>query len=157
MMTRPRFIIPGRLCFVTARAVKRMFQFVPRRDVVRVFGYLFAVAAKRFGMRVHEVLCMSNHFHILMTDVNGQLPDFMHYLDMLLARSLNAIHGSSGTVFEKEYNIVEVTDEAKGVEHSVYTLSNPCSAHLVERSEQWPGFSTVRMRYGQVVLIGQPE
>ena len=83
---------------MTARAVKRRFEFVPRREVVQIFGYLFALMADRFGMQVHEALCMSNHFHVLMTDVEGRLPEFMHDLDMLLARSLNALRGSSGSV-----------------------------------------------------------
>ena len=156
-VTPPRFVVPGQLCFVTGRAVGRMFRFVPQREVVRVFEYLFAVAAERFGMQIHEVLCMSNHFHVLMTDVEGRLPDFMGFFDSLLARSLNALRGSSGSVFEKGYGRVEVTDEAKAVEHAVYTLANPCAADLVRRSKHWPGFTTLRMAYGEARRIERPK
>jgi putative transposase len=156
-MTHPRHIVPGRVCFVTAQAVRRMFLFLPRRDVVLVFEYLLAVAAREFGVHVHEVLCMSNHFHVLLTDVLGQLPDFMHYFDSLLARSLNACRGTSGTVFEKEYGLVVETDEDKIIEHAVYTLANPCADHLVRRSRQWPGFSTRHLEYGQTVTIKRPK
>lgn len=100
---------------------------------------------------------MSNHFHILVTDVRGNLPDFMHCFDTLLARSLNALRGSSGSVFEAEYGLVVETDEDKVVSHAVYTLANPCAAHLVKRSRQWPGFSTLGMEYGQTVLIERPK
>jgi len=55
-MTAPRSVVPGRLCFVTARAVCRMFRFVPVAEVVRVFEYLFAVAAARYRMDVHAGL-----------------------------------------------------------------------------------------------------
>jgi putative transposase len=134
-----------------------MFRFVPVREAVRVFEYLFAVAAQKYGMQVHEVLCMSNHFHALMTDVEGRLPGFMEYFDSLLARSLNAMYGTSGSVFEKEYGLVEATDDEKGLEHAVYTLANPCAAHLVRRSKQWPGFSTLRMKYGESVVIERPK
>lgn len=156
-MTQPRHIVPGRVCFVTARAVRRMFLFLPKRDIVRVFEYLLAVAAREFGVHVHEVLCMSNHFHVLLTDVRGQLPDFMHYLDSLLARSLNACRGSSGSVFEKEYGLVIETDEDKVIEHAVYTLANPCADHLVRRSKHWRGFSTLHLQYGQTVRIKRPK
>jgi putative transposase len=156
-MTQPRHIIPGRVCFVTARAVRRMFLFLPKRDVVRLFQYLLAVAAREFGVHVHEVLCMSNHFHILLTDVHGQLPDFMHYFDSLLARSLNACRGSRGSVFEKEYGLVIETDEDKVIEHAVDTLANPCADHLVRRSRQWPGFSTLPLQYGKAVRIERPK
>lgn len=156
-MTQPRYILPGRVCFVTARAVRRMFLFLPKREVVLVFEYLLAVAAHNFGIRVHEMLCMSNHFHILLTDVNGRLPDFMNFLDSLLARSVNALRGTNGTVFEQEYGLVAETDEDKIVAHAVYTLANPCADHLVKRSRQWPGFSTLQMEYGQTVKIQRPK
>jgi REP element-mobilizing transposase RayT len=156
-MTLPRCIIAGRTCFITARAVRRMFLFLPERDVVRVFEYLLAVAANKFGVRIHEALCMSNHFHILLTDVEGRVPDFMNFFDALLARSVNALRGTSGTVFEEEYGLVVETSEEKMVAHAVYTLSNPCSDHLVKRSRQWPGFSTLRMEYGQTVTIERPK
>ena len=108
-------------------------------------------------MHIHEVLCMSNHFHLLLTDVHGRLPDFMHYLDSLLARSVNACRGSSGAVFEKEYSLVVETDEEKIVEHAVYTLANPCAEHLVRRSKHWRGFSTQKLEYGQIVQIERPK
>jgi hypothetical protein len=41
---------------------------------------------------------MSNHFHLTLTDTKGCLPDLMEYLDSLLARALNALHGTTGTV-----------------------------------------------------------
>ena len=81
----------------------------------------------------------------------------MEYFDSLLARSLNAMRGVNGTVFEKEYGLVEVTEDEKGLEHAVYTLANPCEAHLVRRSKQWPGFSTLRMQYGESRAIERPK
>jgi REP element-mobilizing transposase RayT len=156
-MTLPRYIIAGRTCFITARAVRRMFLFLPERDVVQVFEYLLAVAASKFGVHIHEALCMSNHFHILLTDVEGRVPDFMNFFDALLARSVNAIRGTSGTVFEEEYGLVAETCEDKIVAHAVYTLANPCAGHLVKRTRQWPGFSTLRMEYGQTVTIERPK
>lgn len=134
-----------------------MFLFLPERDVVRVFEYLLAVAANMFGMRVHEVLCMSNHFHILLTDEHGRLPEFMNFFDSLLARSVNALRRTSGSVFEAEYGLVAEPDEDKIVAHAVYTLANPCTDHLVKRSRQWPGFSTLQMEYGQRVRIERPK
>ena len=156
-VTPPRLVLAGQRCFVTARAVGRMFKFVPRREVVRLFEYVFALAATRHGMQVHEALCMSNHFHLVMTDVEGRMPEFMRYFDSLLARSLNAMRGSSGSVFEKKPGRVEVTDDEKTIESAVYTLANPCAANLVRRSRQWPGFSTLRMAYGEVKVIERPK
>lgn len=156
-MTQPRYIVGGRVCFITARAVRRMFLFRPDREFVRVFEYLLAVAANSFGIRVHEVLCMSNHFHMLLTDVHGRLPEFMHFFDSLLARSVNSLRGTNGRVFEQEYGLVVETDDDGLIAHAVYTLANPCADHLVKRSRHWPGFSTLRMEYGQTVKIERPK
>ena len=155
-MTPPRFIVPGQLCFVTARAVARMFKFLPEHRVVQIIRYVFAVAVQKYGLKVHEVMFMSNHFHLLATDVRGELPDFMRYLDSLLARSLNALRGTSGSLFEKHYNLVVATDGKAVIEHAKYILANPCAAHLVKRSSQWEGFSSRRIRYGQMVTFSRP-
>jgi len=59
-------------------------------------------------------------------------------------------------VFE-EYSVIEVTDDAKAVEHAMYMLANPCSANLVRRPKQWSGFSTLWMKYGDTRAIERPR
>jgi hypothetical protein len=81
----------------------------------------------------------------------------MEELNSLLARALNALHGTFGTAIEKGYNLVAVASEDKLVEHCVYTLANPCSAHLVERSHHWAGVSSRGMRYGVAIAVKRPE
>jgi REP element-mobilizing transposase RayT len=156
-VTPPRHIVPDQLCFVTARTIGRMFLLLPEPRVVQLIGFIFALAVQKYGLLVHEVMFLSNHFHMLATDVDGRLPEFMAYLDSLLARSLNAIRGRSGTVFEKHYNLVVVTGEEAVLEHAKYTLANPCAAHLVRRSRHWKGFSSRSMRYGQPVTFKRPK
>lgn len=99
---------------------------------------------------------MSNHFHLCCTDTHGRLPDFMRDLNSLIARGLNAIRGTSGTAIEKGYNLVTVTDEDAMLEHCVYTLANPCVAHLVRRSKHWVGLTSLGMRYGQTIHVKRP-
>jgi hypothetical protein len=55
--------------------------------------YCLALAAHRFGVELHALAFLSNHDHLLATDRKGQLPLFMHCLDVLVARALNARHG----------------------------------------------------------------
>jgi len=93
---------------------------------------------------------------VVLTDRAGCLPRFMEELDSLLARALNAHHGTFGTLIEKSYNLVAVESEDKLVEHCVYTLANPCSAHLVERSHHWKGVSSRRLAYGVAIKVRRP-
>lgn len=69
---------------------------------------------------------MSNH--LLLTDLDGCLPDFVQELDSLLSRQLNAMRSFKGTNIEKEHNLVEIHGEARHFEHAIHTLLNPLRA-----------------------------
>lgn len=157
-MTPPRQIHRGQLCFVTVRAVNRSYRFVPKRTVREVIAYCLAVTLDKYRGRIamHEYLWMSNHFHLVLTDRGACLPRFMEELDSLLSRSLNALRGMTGTNIEKGYNLVAVTGESKLIEHCVYTLANPCSAHLVVRARHWKGVSSLKLEYGVPLVVCRP-
>ena len=156
-MTPPRYIVQNQLCFVTCSAIGRSFRFLPTRHVVELIWYILAVMTQRSGVQIHEVIFMSNHCHLLLTDRDGVLPDFMRDLNSLLSRGLNALRGSTGSNVEKSYNIVTPTDGAKVVEHAVYALTNPCNAHLVKRAAQWQGVTTLGLEYGRTVTLRRPS
>jgi putative transposase len=80
----------------------------------------------------------------------------MEYLDSLLARALNALHGTTGTVIEKGYNLVEANGETL-LEHCAYTLANPCASHLVARVRHWKSACSLRLEYGVPVTIKRPK
>lgn len=160
-MTRPRFITEGMTFFVTVRAVNRSFRFVPRRKVREVIDYCLTVVLERFrneGMLcLHEFKFMSNHYHLLGTDMKACLSQFVQDLNSLLSRELNALRGMSGSNIEKGFNLVRIHSAERLVGHAIYTLANPVSANLVARARHWKGTSSVRMRYGKPVVIRKPK
>ncbi|ABS26525.1 protein of unknown function DUF1568 [Anaeromyxobacter sp. Fw109-5] len=92
-MTAPRQVLPGTTYLVTRRCAQRQFLLRPSAVVNEVFLYVLAVAAERFGVLVHAFCVLSNHFHLVVTDPDAQLPAFEQYLDSLVARALNASLG----------------------------------------------------------------
>ncbi|RMG94099.1 MAG: hypothetical protein D6705_17065, partial [Deltaproteobacteria bacterium] len=64
--------------------------------------------------------------------------------------------GLSGTNFEKGYGLVRVLSGEKALEHAAYTLANPVAAGLVARAREWPGLSSVGMKYGKPVRVERP-
>jgi REP element-mobilizing transposase RayT len=50
----------------------------PDRVMNQILSYLLAVIANRCGLRVHAFCAMSTHLHIVVTDVSGTLPAFLH-------------------------------------------------------------------------------
>jgi len=157
-VTPPRQIHPGQFCFVTVRAVNRCYRFAPTPKVLEVIWYCFARTLEKYRGRIaaHEFLWMSNHYHLVLTDLDACLPRFMEELNSLLARALNAVHGTFGTAIEKGYSLVAVTGDNKLLEHCVYTLANPCSAHLVKRSHHWKSVSSRSLDYETKIEVKRP-
>lgn len=124
-----------------------------------IVRYCLALAALRFGFDLHAFVFLSNHFHIVATDRFGQLPLFMHHLDLLLARALNARHGHAENFWAPgTYSAVELTDTDSVFEKIAYTLANPVSAGLVSSSALWPGvISRVRDIGGPCQWVSRPR
>ncbi|PRQ04463.1 Transposase IS200 like protein [Enhygromyxa salina] len=156
-MTPPRYIHAQQTAFITCRAVGRSFRFVPTEKVTETLLFVLAHTCSKFDVSVHEVLYMSNHFHLLITAHTKCLPKFMEELNSLGSRALNALRGTSGTNFEKGYGLVEPQDSKKLLEHAVYTLANPCSSDLVTKARHWKGVTTMKMRYGDEIVVKKPK
>ncbi|PID38620.1 MAG: hypothetical protein CSB49_04635 [Proteobacteria bacterium] len=145
-MSKARKIVEGRTYLLTRRCTQRRFLLTPSAIVMQVFLYCLAYAAKKFGILVHAVCVMANHYHLVITDINGTLPKFAHWLHEFVAKCLN-LHYDREEAFwaSGPYSAVELTDDNDLLAKVVYTLQNPVQAGLVGASEAWPG------------LISRPE
>lgn len=140
VMTLPRRITPSATLMITRRCFGRMLLLRPSQASNELFRYILAVAAERFGVWIHAYCVMSNHFHCVLTDPHGNLPRFEQYLDGLVARSLNALHGRWESFWAPgSYSAVRLLTPAAIVEKAAYVLANPVAAGLVRRGAEWPG------------------
>src|SRR5437868_13389866 len=85
----PRPIIPGHVYLVTRRCSERRFFLRPGAQTNDAFRYCLAVAAARFGIEIIGFVAMSNHYHAVVRDPRGRLPDFTCLFHKLLAKVLN--------------------------------------------------------------------
>ncbi len=156
--TPPRYIVPGQTGLVSVRCTGRMMRLRPDPDTVRIIRYCLGAVSDAYHGRIalHEYCFLSNHYHLLLTDRAGCLPDFMRDLNSLISRCLNAHRGLSGANFEKHYNFTVDLAPEKVLEHAVYVLGNPVEADLVARCAEWPGVSSRNMQYGQPVQVDRP-
>lgn len=158
MATPPRFILEGQTLFVTGCAVNRQFRFVPDRETSAVIRYSLAECAEHYGIRLHAFKWMSNHYHLVLTDVRGVLPSFMRDLNSRISRALNALRETHGENFERAgYNMVVATDRDAILRHCAYAEANACIAHLVDRATDWTGVSSAGMRFGRRKRVRAPE
>ncbi len=142
-MTWPRRVVPGTTYLLTRRCTQRRFMLVPRGIVPKLFGYCVALAAERHGIQVHALTVMSNHWHAVVTDPHGRIPEFSRDVHSLSARALNAHLGRWEALWSSQrLSLVDLVDAPDIWDKLVYTLTNPVEAGLVSRSAEWPGLRT---------------
>ena len=155
-MTAPRQVLPGTIYLVTRRCLERRFFLRPSAASNRLFLFILALAAHRFGIRLHAYCVLSNHFHLVLTDPRGTLPAFSQYLDSLVARSFNALLGRSEAFWSiGSFNAVALETPNDVIAKMAYVLANPVSAGLVEHARDWPGLWSTPERIGGTQLLAR--
>jgi putative transposase len=156
-MTLPRRVLPNRTYLITRRCSERRFFLRPDPQVTQIFEYLLAVACERHGILLHGFVCMSNHYHLVITDCNGQLPQFQQYFNSLLARSINCARGRWEAFWSRDsYNAVELLEPDDVLDKLAYTLLNPVRAGLVGRVSAWEGATSASLRFGGRRIVTRP-
>jgi REP element-mobilizing transposase RayT len=126
----------------------------------QLFLYCLALGAKKFGVEVHGLCVMSNHYHLVLTDVDGVLPTFMGWLNSQLGRSIKRLRRWDEVVWEPNvhFSAVELEGQGEVLDKLAYTLLNPVSAGLVDAPEDWPGvLSTLKMLRGGGIAVRRPR
>jgi REP element-mobilizing transposase RayT len=149
--------LPGTSYLVTRRCSERRFFLRPSQLTNEIFLYVLAVAAQRYHVLVHALCVLSNHAHLVVTDVDGRLPAFMQYLDSLVARAVNASLGRFEGFWASDgsYSAVEPIDPSDVLAKTAYVLANPVAAGLVRRGAEWPGLWTAPEQIGTAKLTAR--
>ena len=158
-MTQPRLILPGATHLVTRRTNLRHHLFAPDPQTRNIFLYCLAISARRTGVRVHVVVLMSTHPHLVLTDVEGRLPEFLHYLNRHVALAMKALRKWEGAFWDHEpTSVVELRTPQAVVERSAYSIVNTVEAGLVQNAKDWPGVTTRPSDIGTAVwTVERPE
>lgn len=139
-MSLPRQVVPGTTYMVQRRCTQRQFLLQPDATVNQTFLYCLAYAAKKTGVVVHCFCVLSNHYHAVLTDPRGRLPDFAHLLHKLVASCLNCYHKRRENFWSSEpFSAVRLETRETVLEKMVYALANPVEARLVDSGSKWPG------------------
>src|SRR5690349_9125794 len=110
----PRRVLPGKTVLITRRTLRRTHLFRPDPELNQLYLYFLAVLANRYGIRIHAVVLMSTHEHIVATDTRGCLPTFLRELHRLVALAVKVLRKWEGAVWDHERpSVVELrTPEA---------------------------------------------
>jgi REP element-mobilizing transposase RayT len=148
-MSYPRRVLPNKTYLVTRKCAQRTFLLRPSETTNGVLRYLLAVAATRYDIRLHAFCVMSNHLHIVLTDLYGNLPRFNQFLNALVARAVNASLGRWEDFWApNSYSAVTLVSGSDVVDKVAYTLANPVAVGLVRTGRIWPGVWSAPDRIG---------
>jgi putative transposase len=149
-MTQPRMAIPGATYLVTRTTVMSLFLLTPSKTVNQIMEYCIAWAARGRGILIHAVSVESNHFHMVVTDTEGRLSDFMQELNRSAARCLLAYYRERfpkrrlETIWSnaQPFSATLLLTPDAVLDKIVYTLTNPVKDGLVRDFRKWPGYNT---------------
>lgn len=143
-MTLPRRIRKGRTWLVSRRCLERRRFLRPDRFVTQLLLYVFGYAVGLFGLRIHGIVSLSNHLHLVVTDPTGVICAFFERANLLIARAMNCFRGRWGPFWDPgRLSLVELVTPDDILDKLVYLMANPCSSDLVDRAALWPGLITL--------------
>jgi len=121
----------GSLVEVTVRTAQSRLLLRPSPVLNEIVLGVFGRAQRLYGVRVHFLICLSNHWHGLASvDDALQLSRFMQYVNSNLAREVNRLVKSSGPFWSTRYRAILVSmEEAAQVDRLRYLLSNGCVSY----------------------------
>lgn len=142
-MSLPRQVLPGTTYLLTRRVAQRQFLLTPSSTVNSVLRYCLHRAAKTYGVEIHAVQALSNHVHILATDIRGELPGFMAWFDREVAKCLNGYYDRAEAFWSNDhYSAVALIDAESVIGKLVYLFVNAVKAGLVRTYRDWPGVTS---------------
>ena len=135
-MTRPlRLEFAGALYHVTSRGDHREAIYLDDIDRMAWLDIL-ALVCKRFNFVIHAYCEMTNHYHVLIETIEGNLSQGMRQLNGLYTQHFNRRHRLVGHLFQGRYKAILVQKESYLLELTRYVILNPIRARMVRSLQE---------------------
>ena len=146
-MARPlRIEFAGALYHLTARGDRREAIYEDDADR-QSFLNVLAEVVERYHWVCHAFCLMTNHYHLVVETVEGNLSAGMRHLNGVYTQASNRRHGRTGHLFQGRFKAILVDRDAYLLALCRYVVLNPVRAGMVDEPEQWP-WSSYRAMIG---------
>jgi putative transposase len=132
---------------LTARGDRREDIFFENEDRSEFLSILGEVCG-RFNWVVHAYCQMTNHYHLLVETVDGNLWRGMRQLNGVYTQRFNRRRGLVGHLFQGRYKAILVQKDTYLLELTRYVVLNPVRARMVADPAEWP-WSSYRTVVGE--------
>ena len=114
---------------------------------------LLARAQELYPVRLHGIVVMGSHYHVLATHDDPEVMAGFHcHFNANLSKQVGRSYGWSETVFPNRYHAIELSDEPEvEVARLRYLLANGVKEGLVASPLDWPGVSCAKS-----LMTGEP-
>jgi len=137
-MNRPlRIEFAGALYHVTSRGDRQATIFWDDVDRAAWLATLAQVCA-RYNFVVHGFCLMTNHYHLVLETIEGNLSQGMRVLNGSYSQYFNRRHELLGHLFQGRYHAILVQRESYLLELTRYVVLNPLRAGMVTSLDAWP-------------------
>jgi len=136
-MARPlRIEFAGAVYHVTSRGNAGENVFIDKKDRESFLSLLEDVI-ERYNWLCYAYCLMSNHYHLLIETLDGNLSIGVRQLNGVYTQRFNKRHGQVGHIFQGRFKAILVQKESYLLELCRYVVLNPVRAGLVSYSEEW--------------------
>jgi|LakMenEpi03Aug12_release.lakeMendotaPanAssembly.Ray.scaffolds.fasta_scaffold88030_4 putative transposase len=127
---------------ITARSNNREWFYIPIEEFWKILLEVLSRDIVITKIRVHALVLMSNHFHLLASSVDGNLDEPMRYLLREVCRQVNKTAERMNHLFGGPYKWSVITNTSYYLHCLKYVYRNPVTAGICERVEDYP-FSSI--------------
>ena len=133
---------PEAIHLLTNRTESARLYMVPTPDVVQTIGGVIGRYQKLHKVKIYELQFLSNHFHILASQPEGNLWKFMTDISREIAKRVNRINGREGRLWARRYSDQVVLKDSDQLKAYAYINTNAVHHGLIKDPKDWPGLSS---------------
>lgn len=152
-MGRPLRIIQNVYPYhLVCRTNNRTFRF-NRRQVTRIVFAALKQTIDKYNLRVHHVILLSNHYHILATATEENLHRAMQFFNSRVAMRYNKMVGRSGHLWGDRYGSCIIDTDEYYLACVRYIYRNPIRAGMVRDLEEFDDSSFQFWAFGKKLNV----
>lgn len=132
---------------VSARCINKEWFSNDLDEIWRVFQDQLYFISMAFNVKIHAFLLMNNHFHLLISTPNANLPESMHWLMKETSREINRISQRENQVWGGRYYRTIIESPHYYLHAYKYLYINPLRAGICSDVLDYP-FHTIQSLLG---------